>query len=30
MPSSSACRPSTRHAALGEGFFDVMAPADFP
>ena len=27
MPSSPACRPSTRHADLGEGFFDVVARA---
>src|SRR3954469_22893519 len=29
MPPSPACRPSTRHADLGEGFFDVVAPAEF-
>jgi hypothetical protein len=26
MSSSSACRPSTRHADLGEGLFDVVRP----
>ncbi len=30
MPPSPACKPSTRHAELGEGFFDVVAPASFP
>ena len=30
MPPSPAFRPSTRHAELGEGFFDVVAPAPFP
>src|SRR4051812_24595388 len=30
MPPSPAYRPSTRHADLGEGFFDVVAPAEFP
>ena len=30
MPPSPAYRPSTRHAALGGGFFDVVAPAEFP
>ena len=30
MPPSPAYRPSTRHAELGEGFFDVVAPAPFP
>ena len=30
MPPSPAFRPSTAHAALGEVFFDVVAPADFP
>ena len=30
MPLSAAMRPSTAHAALGEAFFDVVAPADFP
>ena len=23
-------QPSTRHADLGEGFYDVVAPAEFP
>ncbi len=30
MPISPAFRPSTAHAALGDAFFDVVAPADFP
>ena len=30
MPLSPALRPSTAHAALGELFFDVVAPAPFP
>jgi uncharacterized protein YdiU (UPF0061 family) len=30
MPPSPAYRPSTRHAELGEGFFDVVEPAAFP
>lgn len=30
MPPSPAYRPSTRHAELGEGFFDVVEPAEFP
>ena len=30
MPPSPAYRPSARHAELGEGFFDVVAPARFP
>src|SRR3954454_9557196 len=30
MPPFPACRPSTRHADLGEGFFDVVAPGEFP
>ena len=30
MPLSPAFRPSIAHAALGEAFFDVVAPADFP
>ncbi|GAA0582809.1 YdiU family protein [Craurococcus roseus] len=30
MPLSPAYRPSTRHADLGEGFFDVVEPAPFP
>ena len=30
MPLSPAYRPSTRHAVLGEGFYDVVEPAEFP
>jgi uncharacterized protein YdiU (UPF0061 family) len=30
MPVSPDFRPSQRHAQLGERFFDVVAPADFP
>ncbi|WP_158746105.1 protein adenylyltransferase SelO [Acidisphaera sp. L21] len=30
MPISPEFRPSTAHAELGEAFFDVVAPADFP
>lgn len=30
MPASPAFQPSTSHAALGAGFFDVVAPARFP
>jgi uncharacterized protein YdiU (UPF0061 family) len=30
MPPSAAYRPSTRHADLGDAFFDVVAAADFP
>jgi serine/tyrosine/threonine adenylyltransferase len=30
MPPSPAYRPSTRHADLGEGFFDPVPPAAFP
>ncbi len=30
MPVSSAFRPSTAHAALGDAFYDVVAPAAFP
>ena len=30
MPLTSAFRPSIAHAALGEAFFDVVTPADFP
>jgi uncharacterized protein YdiU (UPF0061 family) len=30
MPQSTFYRPSTRHADLGEGFYDVVAPAEFP
>lgn len=30
MPSSSAYMPSTRHAELGEAFYDVVEPANFP
>jgi uncharacterized protein YdiU (UPF0061 family) len=30
MPFTPHLRPSTRHAELGEGFFDVVAPARFP
>lgn len=30
MPPSPAYKPSTRHAELGEGFFDAVFPATFP
>jgi uncharacterized protein YdiU (UPF0061 family) len=30
MPPSRAYRPSLCHAGLGDGFFDVVAPARFP
>ena len=30
MPPSPRYRPSRRHADLGDGFFDVVAPASFP
>lgn len=30
MPPSAAYRPSTSHAALGEAFYDIVAPAEFP
>ena len=30
MPASPGFRPSTAHAALGEAFYDVVAPAAFP
>ena len=30
MPLSPAFRPSVAHAELGDAFFDVVAPADFP
>jgi uncharacterized protein YdiU (UPF0061 family) len=30
MPIAASCRPSRRHADLGEAFFDVVAPARFP
>ncbi len=30
MPVSSAYRPAPIHSALGDRFFDVVAPADFP
>src|SRR6478672_2361622 len=30
MPPSPAYRPSTRHADLGEMFYDPVAPASFP
>lgn len=30
MPVSPQFRPSTAHAALGDKFFDPVAPADFP
>jgi uncharacterized protein YdiU (UPF0061 family) len=30
MPPSPAYRPSTRHAELGEAFYDVVRPAEFP
>jgi serine/tyrosine/threonine adenylyltransferase len=30
MPLSPAYRPSTRHAELGEAFFDIVEPASFP
>ncbi len=30
MPPTPSFRPSTRHADLGEGFFDAVAPARFP
>jgi uncharacterized protein YdiU (UPF0061 family) len=30
MPPSPAFRPSTSHAALGEAFYDPVAPARFP
>ena len=30
MPPSSRYRPSLRHAELGDGFFDVVQPAEFP
>ena len=30
MPPSPLYRPSTRHAELGEAFYDVVAPARFP
>ena len=30
MPVSPEFRPAQRHAELGERFFDIVAPADFP
>ena len=30
MPISTAFRPSQRHAELGDAFYDVVAPANFP
>ena len=30
MPPNPSYRPSTRHADLGDGFFDVVAAAQFP
>jgi len=30
MPLTPSFRPETVHAALGDAFFDVVAPADFP
>jgi uncharacterized protein YdiU (UPF0061 family) len=30
MPPSPAFRPSTRHADLGEAFYDIVRPAEFP
>lgn len=30
MPPSPAYRPSLRHAELGEGFYDLVRPAEFP
>lgn len=30
MPIAASCRPSRRHAELGEAFFDVVEPARFP
>ena len=30
MPLSPAYRPSTRHAELGEAFYDIVEPASFP
>jgi serine/tyrosine/threonine adenylyltransferase len=30
MPPSPAYRPSTRHADLGEGFYDLVEAATFP
>src|SRR5215213_778981 len=30
MPVSADYRPSTRHAGLGDSFYDIVAPASFP
>ena len=30
MPPSPAYQPATRHADLGEAFYDLVAPAEFP
>ena len=30
MPPSPAYRPSTRHAELGDAFYDIVRPAEFP